>query len=561
MIQIGNTPIMLQDPSGQIDQHIEKHHTLELMRAFERPAAVQVPRGTNLLFPNYPSLPAPRLNQIVLPTGATRWGYGLFLVTTTQKDAILTEAALPAKKGRLKVTFCTGDSWKPVPATGTSAFKSQFSLTMSPLPPRPMTPTGLPVIAGVQDLWVLPMVDQRYWWQWLNVDRIESESFADVQAIIDYLDGKLNDTANLLYSCKNPKHDKIPDIATGNNYENVAVVLETLAWHIGCQLVPEINENSVRGTAQETGFALLSVDDSPVIHDNNLKGKIGLAPCTRPTTGAVTSANSGWETVGFPAVAMGGPVTIVQGSAFLPESILLPAAGTYAKRKASEVGLTTVRTVAGTSGVFRVKFKDADPVPDALRDQVVKDFYNRFSKIHDYTFSGIQKWQPTAFDDCVILSQARFTGSNEVRFQTRVRSWMQNLMPETMVAASKATTTTGGGGSTAGSCGNCLTCVDPDEDNSHTECANLTAPSINSWFTYKDVSDCCDTIHDNNIEMIHVDGGCVWESKEYTCKEKFIEEPFLDPSKVEVVENIFFKWILTVGATWTELEQRFYRKT
>jgi hypothetical protein len=406
------------------------------------------------------------------------------------------------------------------------------------------------------------MVDQRYWWQYLNVDRIETEAFSTIQSIVDYLNGKLNDTATLLLSCPNPKHNKIPDIATGNNYENVAVVIETLAWHIGCQLVPEINSNSVRGTVQDTGFALISVDDSPMIHDNNLVGRIGISPCTRPTSGAVTSPLSGFETVGLPAVDMGGPVTIVQGSAFLPESLLLPADGTYSKRKASEVGLTTVRTVAGTSGVLRVKFKDADPVPDELRDQVVRDFYNRFARIHDYTFSGIQKWQPTAFDDCLVLSQARFTGSNEVRFQTRVRSWMSNLMPETMVAASKTvppTTGTGGGGS--GSCGNCLNCIDPDAENSHSECANLASPAVNSWFLFKDVSDCCDNTYDSNIELVHVDGTCTWQSIEYACKEKFIEEPFLNPASPEIVENIFFRWILTVGATWTELEQRFYRKT
>lgn len=562
MIQIGNTPIMLQDPSGQIDQHIEKHHTLDLMRAFSKSAAVNIPRGSNLLFPNYPALPAPRLNQIVLPTGATRWGYGLFLVTTSQKDAILAESALTTRKGKLKVTFSSGDSWKTAPATNAATFQTHLSLTMSPLPPRPMTPTGLPAIAGVEDLWVLPMVDQRYWWQYLNVDLIESESFSTIQGIVDFLNTKLNNTATLFYSCPNTKHNKVPDIAAGNNYENVAVVIETLAWHIGCQVVPEINTNSVRGTAQDTGFALISVDDSPVIHDNNLRGRIGLAPCTRPSSGAVTSPQSGFETVGFPAVAMGGPVTIVQGSAFLPETLFLPAAGTYAKRKPSEVGLSTVRTVAGTSGVFRVKFKDADPVPDELRDQVVRDFYNRFARIHDYTFSGIQKWQLTAFDDCAVFTQARFTGSNEVRFQTRVRSWMSNLMPETMVSASKTTPpTTGTGNTGSGSCGNCLNCIDPDAENSHSECTNLASASVNSWFLFKDVSDCCDNTYDSNIELVHVDGTCTWQSIEYACKEKFIEEPFLNPANPEIVENIFFRWILTVGATWTELEQRFYRKT
>jgi len=304
-----------------------------------------------------------------------------------------------------------------------------------------------------------------------------------------------------------------------------------------------------------------------LIHENNLLGKCGIAVCDRPVTGAVTSPASGFELVGMPIVEMGGPLEITQGSAFLPEKILLPVkatGGTFVPRKASDVGLTNVKTIAGTSAVFRLKWKDTDPIPDALRDQAAKDFYNRFSKIHDYTFSGVQKWQPTAFDDCVVVWQTRFSGmdglSGGFRCQTRVRSWTQNLIPETMVAAGKVDTAppvVGGGES---SCGNCLSCLDASNDNSHEDCGNLSGPAADSWFLYKDTSDCCDNSHDNNIELIH-DTGCVWKSKEYACKERFIEEPWLNPGQPEVVESIFFRFILTVGATWTELEQRFYRKT
>jgi hypothetical protein len=560
MIQIGNTPVMMTDPSGRIDQYIEKHHSLELMRAFAAPASERVPRGSNLLFPNYPSLPAPKLNQLVIPTGATRWGYGLFMVTTDQKNAILTEAATKANK--LKLTFGAPNNWQTATTANASKFRPNFTLTMSPLPPRPMTPTDFPQAStDIQGMWILPMVDQRYWWQFLNVDLIESAALGSIQGMVDYLVGKLNDTANLTLTCPNPKHDKIPDIATGNNYENVAVVLESLAWHIGCQLVPELNSKSLRDTDVDTGFSLISVDDSEFIHANNLKGKIGIAPCTRAASGTVTSDQSGWEIVGVPSIEMGGPLQLAQGSAFLPEKVLIPVKGTgatFVSRKATDVGLTDVKTIAGTSAVFRLKWKGVDSPPDSLRDQATKDFYNRFKKVHDYTFAGVQKWQMTAYDDCLVVWQSRF--ADGVRCQTRVRSWMQNLIPETMVAIGTVATTTIGGGGTAGSCGNCLSCLDGDATNSHTECTNLSGRATNSFFLYKDVSDCCDDIYDNNIELIHVAGGCVWESKEYTCKEKFIEESHLNPANPEIVQNIFFRWILTIGTTWSELEQRFYKK-
>ncbi len=98
MIRIGETPVLLADPKGQLDRFFEAHHTTKLIRAFTESASVKIPRGKNLLFPNYPDLPLARLNQIVVPTGATRWSYGLFLVTTAQKDAILEESAASDNK-------------------------------------------------------------------------------------------------------------------------------------------------------------------------------------------------------------------------------------------------------------------------------------------------------------------------------------------------------------------------------------------------------------------------------------------------------------------------------
>jgi hypothetical protein len=446
MIKVGSTYVLLQDPGGAIDQHIEKYHSLELMRVFAKAAAVSVPRGSNLLFPNYPVLPAPRLNQLVIPTGATRWSYCLFLVTTDQKDTILEESA--DNSNRVKVTFESESNWKQPTSDN---WAPEFSLTMSPLSPRPITPANLAETDDIRNLWVLPMVDQRYWWQFLNVELIESEAFSSIPDVVDYLNGKLNGTATLRLTCPKSTH-QVPDISAGNNYENVAVVIETLAWHIGCQLVPEINSKSVRASDQDTGFAFISVDDSPLIYENNLSGKVGIAECIRGS-GDPSSSNSGWENVGVPSIEMGGPFGESQGSAFLPEKVLIPSKDSFVSRTVSQLGLNlapyNLRAISGTSSVFRMKWKDVETVSDELRDQACSDFYRRFLKTYDYTFSGVQKWQPTAFDDAVIVSQARF--SEGFRVQTRVRSWAQNLIPESLVVASSSGSS-GGGGSCDCSC-------------------------------------------------------------------------------------------------------------
>jgi hypothetical protein len=427
MIKVGETPILLQDPTGAIDRYIESHHSLDMMRFFGKPAAVNTPRGRNLLFPNYPELPRPKLNQLVIPTGATRWSYGIFLVNTLQKEAILTEAA--ANSNKLKLRFSSRDNWKVQPE-GSENWSPDLSLTVSPLPPRPITPTGLPENVDVQNCWLLPLVDQRYWWQWLNVEAISGEEFADVQAIIDYLNDRMNDTGDLWMTCENDKYSSLPDIRESNDYENMAVFIETLAWHIGCQIIPEISETNGRTPSlADTNFAFISVDDSRVIHENNLQGKVGINLGARDVYGTVTSPDSGFEDVGFPNQKMGGQMsTSSQGSAFLPAKILIPKgadSSEYYEKTATGLGLSDVKTVAGTSAVLRVYY---DEVTDEIATQAAKDYYNRFYKVHDYTFSGIQKWQPTAFDDCLILSQAMFPEG--MRVQSRLRSWQHNLLPE-----------------------------------------------------------------------------------------------------------------------------------
>jgi hypothetical protein len=432
MLKIGNTPVIMAGHSGAIDSYLERNHSPELIRAFTEAAAVKIPRGKNLLFSNYPDLPPARINQIVVPTGATRWSYGLFMVTTIQKDLILEESA--ANDNKLTVEFGAPENWKGAEYGDEGKFKPNLTLTMSPLPPRPMTPDELSEVEtdDIQNLWLLCMVDQRYWWQFKNVDLIEDQEFDDIQSILAYLNEQMGSAVEL--SCASAQHSEIPDIAASNNYENAAVVLESLAWHIGCQVVPELNSTSEDGEEVETGFVLISVDDSPFIHQNNLDGKCGIALCDRDQyTDEVASDQSGFELTGSPVTAMGGSLGENQGAAFLPAKILIPARGTYVSRTPTEAGMTDVNTIPLTSAVLRLHWKDVESPPIELRDKAAKDFYGRFAKIHDYTFNGIQKWQPTAYDDSVTFFQTRFQSG--YRCQTRVRSWQHNLIPETIAAA------------------------------------------------------------------------------------------------------------------------------
>lgn len=105
-----------------------------------------------LSIPAWPSPPAIRLNSLWWPrTGATRWARGLFLVT----DAVL-EAIATAQAGQaVAVSFEHGST--------------KTTVQMIPLAARRLT-SPEPSTAGVGRLWLLPMVDQRYFWQFRPVE-------------------------------------------------------------------------------------------------------------------------------------------------------------------------------------------------------------------------------------------------------------------------------------------------------------------------------------------------------------------------------------------------------
>lgn len=551
MITVGQTRMVMQDPDGQLDQLVDRWHSVDMLRLFGDPASVYVRRGRNLLFPNYPDLPAPRINTVVVPSGATRWTYGLFLTDDAGKDAILAEAA--SNDNVLPVEFSSINPWHP--STSPDGKQLQpLKLWLSPMQPRPLSPRQTnQSTTAVSGLWLIPMVDDRYWWQFRNAGDMESAAVTDAQSLLDHLNEKLGQTIEL--PCLHPGYNAAPDIANGNQYENAAVVLESLAWHIGCQLVPDLTNTNVRGEDVDgQGYVLTTAEAADHIYSENLAGRIGIQPCARDSDD-VPTFEPGHEWVGQPSILMGGEFG--DAGRGIPESVLIPDDGAGFSRTSGELGID--RDVApNTTAVLRLKY-DVD-LTDGLGEQAIRDFYGRFASQYDYTFGGVQKWQLSAFDDCLIVSQQRQQEGYQP--QTRVKSWYGNILPESPASVAIGEEDPNPNPQPTGPCGDCTNCLDPDGDNSNEECANLTGSIPLSWFLVNEDTSCCiDSLNDINVELIHV-ADCTWESEERECKERFIEESWLtDGASPDVDEAIFYKWSLVVDANWATLTQQFYRKT
>ena len=96
---------------------------------------------------NWPAPPRPRINTLYIPvTGATRWSVGLFLVDDD-------------RRAKIQAAIGSDSSGDLVAGDGTTT----RTATMYLLTPHAVTPPESP------DLYILPLVDTRYFWQFDDV--------------------------------------------------------------------------------------------------------------------------------------------------------------------------------------------------------------------------------------------------------------------------------------------------------------------------------------------------------------------------------------------------------
>jgi len=428
MIKLGDTFGLQLDPHDYLRGWMEDYLPLRDRRLIAPSQAAVTQRGDNLLYFNYPESPEPAINQLVIPTGATRWAHMLMLVTESDQSAIYSEAGtgpliLQYRAERREDMAFVDSQGNPVPAN-----HKTLKMTMWPLAAIPLTTkivNSNQVAAGSlrEGAYLIPLVDGRYWWQFRNVGAISEETFANCAAMLTYLTSRVDETVTI----KNlhADYDKIlPDVLE-NDQENLAVVLESVAGQLGLTVVPDM---TVAGHASPTSgskFALLDSAASAVIHAGHLAG-----------LGSLDGAG-GSEDISVPV-----PVT---GDEFETDSSLqLPAKAevrqdddtTFLDVTAVTAGYARP-THAGSSVVLRYSWDD--DVTAALTARIATDYYARYGQQHDISYIGVQQWQPTCFTDSVIHRQDVKRG--QASALTRVRSIPFNLVPEEP---------SGGGGSGSG---------------------------------------------------------------------------------------------------------------
>lgn len=430
-------PNNLMDPPGLLDQWIADNQDLADLSqfSFQEPRIasgrhIQIQRneqtkGVGLPILNWPAPPPPRLNTIWWPTGATRWARAYFLVTRKTRDKIITKCH---KDGLLtKQPLKWGDDSGEDENTPDPLEADMFLLA-----PRPVT-----CVNTDDDLWLLPLVDERYFWQFNDSGNIALDSTSTWDDLFEEIKGYLNldelDWATVPSAYLKPSLDEF-----NRPFFNAALLLDAAASSVGQRVVRKL-DGSVVLQDYAAGKDVLDED---------------FAESWRPLAGGQFSSLSGEVPNSVRAVFRSNRSSLLFSNelcrsiryfwnlAAVHPAVVAPT-GTLTVRCAAIADCTNCTPLSGTPA--------NNTALDNLTKQIRDDFYAWNSKDYDTTYAGVVPWALSGFDDAVIWVFGRLQAPRELPAQarepqsfTRVQTLPSNFWPEVNACSDSSVEIVGG---------------------------------------------------------------------------------------------------------------------
>lgn len=398
MLLYGGVELLFPDQDGELAKWLREHHDIADAVLFGDSLSQLSPRrgllpwlgdrkGVGQTIANYAPPPLPRLNTLYWPTGATRWARGFFLATGEAKRKILQRShdgntALPLKMGE-----------------DGSYIETKLFL----LPPRPLSG----IVPGKPDetLWLIPLVDERYWWQFRSTEDLEiSEGESEEEGVISSWDDLFDEIGSAIgvtveIPTAIPASYKSPDhVEFTRRYENAAMMLDAAALSVGKRIVRRLD-----GTVRAESF-----DDADTVVEENDELSYSVV------------AGGDIDAVALPAKVL---VTFPKWRHYR----LLQRGQVYKVEKTPDDAETVASTFKLIRSTFHADYSSDTSPPantsdlDALAQVIADDFYGWFGRQFDKTFAGVHQWQPTGFDDCAVWEFGRQV-DGKYRAHTRVQS-------------------------------------------------------------------------------------------------------------------------------------------
>jgi len=262
-ITYAGRPLLLEDPQYRLSRWLDRTLPLSDLRLFGNgPVAYQdgrwVPRGSDRYRVGLPtanwSMPQSlRINTLWWPTGASRFAVGLFLCGQVSLDLIL---------GSLKTDGTDGAALLVISEVETGGQTVQTM--MHCLPPRPLDSPG---DYGGERLHLLPLVDERYFWQFRSAGDLlfDEDDGYSWDELLDHLASQLTDNYSIeavtgYYLAPDPTEFSRP-------HENAAVLMDAAAWCVGQRVTRDL-EGRLWSTGPATSLYQLGANfGSPAAAD------------------------------------------------------------------------------------------------------------------------------------------------------------------------------------------------------------------------------------------------------------------------------------------------------
>lgn len=342
--------------------------------------------------PNYPPSPPVRINSLYWPTGATRWGRFLGITDTATKDKIVAAVGGATTAPVAKNLILVDESQSPA---------VEITAKMYLLPPR-----RLSSVENVQQLWMIPLVDVRYIWQFINTGNLTITAGDEWSSFFSSLASRLGVTIDTGAFSADYLH---PDpYECSRAYESVAALADAGAHSTGRRMIIGTNGTSVR--AMDFEYAGTALDANIARNWAQIAG------------GEFDAGN--WATQATVELICPKYVKNVQSCGL--SKISATVGSGYA---------STVRTIHTTAAALRDTIDGSETNTadlTSLAELIATDILLG-TKFYDRTFAGLMNWSPVAWDDHVEWTIGRWHPKFGYLAQTRVQSAPYNFGVDEML--------------------------------------------------------------------------------------------------------------------------------
>lgn len=416
--------LVLQDPAGGVNNFLEQWIPPEDIRAVsDWSYGVRNPLPAGIGQPNWSTKLTPRLNTWISPTGASRWAYGYFLVDGATKAAIVNSGA------------GNGAVLSLISTAGTRNLGRSMAAYL--LPPHPVGYNN----ADPKSMWILPLVDDRYRWQFISSGLDGGTGGIQTQSPFQTWGGLINVLAQALgpsvfgatvptvpAAYLNPSQWDFMRMAN----QSAAVILDIALASVGLRLVPD--DQTLFGGNHPGGksYAIHNYQTASAVRDagftpSEFLGALQGGVLTQ-TVSDLQAINPGSITTLFRYYKNG----IINDDALngrQPYTVTPSAAGFPGLPVGPNVKVIRSRALWN----FTKDGTENSANLIALATQIASDYYGWASWFQDQAYIGISRQQQTGFDDYREYTMGRQLSDGMQLGRTRVHSLPHNFYQDDML--------------------------------------------------------------------------------------------------------------------------------